>query len=149
MRCNVSIYERLSVMYAVAMSRTAAGFLVADGEPAIVDSDSTAEEIGRAARTAARRCRTDLPNPTDFRAVTEPLRIAAGVSRYRDFEKSAKNIDVEILPDRILIVPSRNLNRTKGRERGYVPIAEKALDLPTNVTDQELGDAIVTALKNC
>lgn len=133
MKCaTVYLFKRDLILH--AMSKTTDGVWILNEPCERFAADVAEDMLGAAAKAALQRSRSEVPHPTDFRAVTEPLLRAAGVKSWNTFAKSARCVELEESEPGVLeLIPTEN----KGADDGFVPRA--ANQIVRGPSDAELG----------
>lgn len=136
----VGIYERNGKLFISPYHKTEAGYWVGDEETTTV-ALGDAGSVQEAVIAALAASREGVPTPSRDSDPTGSLLIAAGVSSWSTFAKSAKSIAIESNDGKIEITPDKNIG---GRD-GFIPMTDKVIT--TWEGDIGLGDAVLQALK--
>lgn len=133
------IYLRKGALLVAASHKTEAGFWVEDTETTVVEAG---DEIGtqKAVVEALARSMQGVPTPERNADLVGSLLSAAGVASWSTFSKLAKCVDVHLQEGKFEITPYRN----KGGSDGFVPMTDKAIELPEGSPD--IGKAVLAAL---
>jgi hypothetical protein len=105
-------------------------------------SAGTGNDLGGAVRSALDRSRTDIPHPTSWTGLLDPLLELAGVKSWSTFAKSALCAEVEEEGGLASVVPTDNL----GASGGFQPDPSRAT--PSEASDLEsLGAKVRHAVR--
>ena len=137
-----TIYERGGVLYLHSQSRTTAGVWILSA-PAFAVGKEYPDEVGRAICECLTASHENVPHPTSFARLFDPVLELAGVRTWRAFAKSAKCVEVETSDDATVVLSS---TRNAGPTEGFI-----ALPIATRVpfVSDVLGRAALDALANC
>ncbi len=140
---TATVYERNGKLYIHSLSKTTVGVWVIN-PPVLTASKSNAGEIGRAIRECLAGSREGVPHPSPSVAkrVFDPVLNLAGVKSTKEFNESAKCVQVEAAEGKsVTFVPTRN-----GRaERGFTRLSNPLEIAPDS--DDALGSATLIALE--
>jgi len=139
------IYERNNIFFIRASSETTAGVWIDDGECYVINSDSEYEEIGKYVRIALDNSHSNIPHPTNWKSVSEPLLNAAKVKSWSTFGKTAKCVNVDMEKD-IQVNSTKNKSSTK---QGFVGEGSTIVTIPTNSSNVELGKTVKKKWLDC
>lgn len=134
------IYERKGKLFISPYHKTVAGYWIGDSETTTVNRDD-ASALKDAVIAALAASRKDVPTPPRDFDPTASLLIAAGVSSWNTFAKSAKSVAIELNNGRIEIIPDKNM----GSRDGFVPMSDKVLVVSEG--DPGLATVIMAALE--
>lgn len=138
---RVVAYQRKTQVIVFAQSQTTAGVWIMDGAAYAADI-SDVGQIGALIDQALEVSKIDVPHPTSWKGLFDPVLKLAGVKSWSTFVKSARCVEVELDEDGIWLVPTRNL----GAEGGFDRIERHAC--PATRSDAvALGQALVQALE--
>jgi len=130
------------------LRRTTAGLLVAS-EP-FVSFPLTAEPevLGVALVSALEHSEGVVPHPTDWKSHAQPRLAEAGVKSERSFQVGSLLVSIERSPQSYRLEPTRN-GGAKGSEKGFLPLAERGVNLPLTASYELLGSALKKAVLQC
>lgn len=134
-------YKRGSRVVICPESETTAGVWIVDS-PVVVGSTDM-DDLGRQLIEALGASRRQVPHPTVWSGLFDPVLRAAGVRSYATFMKSALGVGVSLSEADVQLTPFRNL----GSKEGFDHIAAKTAAL-SNYTDGQLGAALLSAFEN-
>lgn len=134
-----TIYERRGNLYVHSSSKTTAGVWVISA-PVLTVAEKDAVVLGRSVRRCLDASSEGVPHPKSFANISDPLLALAGLKSFNTFAKSAKCVEVEMVGETAILIPTRN----GGEEDGFVPLPEKAQ--VADGTYEALGSAAVAAL---
>lgn len=119
-----TVYERKGRLIVQPSSKTTAGIWILQEPVLSTSADADAGEVGALVRQALESSQADVPHPTRWAGLVQPLLKAAGVRSYKTFVNGARGIDVYQEGETISFTPFRNL----GHKEGFEPISEKELE---------------------
>lgn len=134
-------YRRGSQIVICPESETTAGVWILD-LPAVVGSTEL-DGLGRQLIEALGASRRQIPHPTKWSGMFEPVMHAAGVRSYSTFMKSARCVGASWSEVGVELTPYRNL----GSKEGFEHITSMTKLVPTS-TDEQLGAALLSAFEN-
>ena len=138
---RVIAYQRKAQVIVFAQSQTTAGVWIMDGA-AYAAEIGDVSQIGILIDQALEVSKVDVPHPTSWKGLFDPVLKLAGVKSWSTFVKSAKCVEVELDEDGIWLIPTRNL----GADGGFDRIGRHACSaMRSDATD--LGQALVRALE--
>ena len=135
-----TIYQHKGEMFVHGSSQTTAGLWILN-EPVLHPATSSEIELGAAIRNCLASSRQNVPHPTDFSRMLDPVLKLAGVRSFETFVKSAKCVEVEMAETTISLRPMRNLGSKEGFE-AMSQVHELVL-----AKDEELGRAAKSAIE--
>jgi hypothetical protein len=138
MRKRAVAYKRGFRVVICPESETTAGVWILDS-PAVVGSTDL-DALGRQLIEALGHSRRQIPHPTVWSGLFDPVLHAAGVRSYSTFMKSALCVGVSWSEVGVQLTPYRNL----GSRDGFDHMASKTT-LVSNYTDEQLGAALLSA----
>ena len=145
---SAAVYLRPSGFIVSAYAATTAGVFITSEPTIVLPSDASPAQIGQAIRTVLADGPDLVPHPTDWKSVLTPLLQRAGVRSWNAIQRSSKYCAVSASEDAIRIIPSRN-GGTRGPDKGYSDIGEKAVSVQADCSDQLLGEALLEAGSAC
>ena len=141
----IMIYERKDIFYIRAASQTTAGVWIDDGDCYTISIDSEYEDIGKYVYIALNNSRANIPHPTDWKGINEPLLKTAKVKSWSTFGKTAKCVIVGVDKD-IQLTPTKNKSSLR---QGFVGSGDDIISIPLDVTNAELGKTVKEAWLCC
>jgi len=136
---SATIYERGARLFIHSSSKTTAGLWIIS-PPVLIASKEDSDEVGRSIKLCLEASIQDVPHPTSFKNLFDPVLELAGVKSFNTFLKSAKCVEVEMVGKTTNLIPTRN----GGTKEGFVPLPGKAQ--MADGTVEALGSAAVAAL---
>lgn len=138
---RVVAYQRKAQVIIFAQSQTTAGVWIMDGAAYAADIGDVGQ-IGILIDQALEVSKVDVPHPTSWKGLFDPVLKLAGAKSWSTFVKSAKCVEVELDEDGIWLIPTRNL----GADGGFDRIGLHACPaMRSDATD--LGHALLRALE--
>jgi hypothetical protein len=139
---RATIYFRNGSLFVHASSRSTDGVWVASEPFLKVEASANDVDLGGAVRGALDCSRTDIPHPTSWTGLLDPLLALAGVKSWSTFAKSALCAEVEEEGGLASVVPTDNL----GARGGFQPDPSRAT--PSEASDLEsLGAKVRHAVR--
>lgn len=137
------VYQRKSMFYVHASSRTVDGVWIF-AEPCLsADKFIDDERIGAMVQTALEGSLSSVPHPTEWQKLLRPLLTEAKVKSWNTFAESATCVEIERDGDQITVVPMRNL----GVAGGFEPDSTRSQTVDSMAT-AALGASVRGALTN-
>jgi hypothetical protein len=142
---RAALYDLGTSLFVHAYALTEAGFWIASDPAATLRSESSDEEVGMALQSSLSR---DFPvQPTssrrDYLDIGDPIWKSAGLSSWTELQRRARMCDLELLLDKVRLIPMRNERR--GGERAFYHDEEQSVEV--NPSDAKtLGAAARSAL---
>lgn len=138
---RVIVYQRKTQVFIFAQSQTTAGVWIMEGAADAVDIGDPGQ-IGAVVSQALEVSKTNVPHPTSWKGLFDPVLKLAGVKSWSTFVKSARCVEIELDADGIWLLPTRNL----GADGGFDQIGRHAC--PATKSDHvALGQALLQALE--
>lgn len=138
---RVIAYQRKTQVFVFAQSQTTAGVWIMEGDAYAVDVGD-AGQIGVVVSQALEVSKIDVPHPTSWKGLFDPVLKLAGVKSWSTFVKSARCVEIELDADGLWLLPTRNL----GADGGFEQIGRYAC--PATQSDpMALGQALLQALE--
>lgn len=138
---SVNVYLRDGKYFVSVIHGSGGGDPCIDAGPvAVVEQTAGASELGAVVLSQLNLSRKDLPWPTDWKKVTEPLLSAAGVKTWATFAKRAANARVDRKEKMVVVNGSK---RDEKNAFVFEPTKLRELNAPGAV---ELGEALVGVL---
>lgn len=129
--------------------KTVAGYSITTPNITKLPFDATAESIGQTVRQHLSLSKTDVPTPSDFKAMYQDFLNAAGFKNPKAHHKSARHLSMYQKDQAIHLIPTINGGAT-GKERGFLGSKDR-LPIAANysISDEELGVQIKEAWLKC
>jgi CDI immunity protein len=143
-----SVYARDRDYIIQPYSWTTTGLRIGTEPIDVLSRDADADELGAVLQRALSAAKDGVAHPTNWKAQLEPLLLCAKVRSWSALQKSAKMCQIETLDGGVRITPSRN-GGIAGPDKGYHPIADQAVVLPLDCSNEELGTTVLRALTLC
>jgi hypothetical protein len=148
----VHVYARDARLFLEPSNRTRwqeAGFWVATGRITVLDIGTPDDELGNAVLAALASCRVEVPVPPRDVALDRALIAAMGVRSRRAAMDGTRACIVsrEAAGGEVTIEPQRN-GGTTGEGRGYTPVPEAGVRLPSACTAGQVGAALRVAFEH-
>jgi hypothetical protein len=143
-----SVYARERDFIVQPSSWTTTGLRIGTQPIEVLPGAASAADLGAAIQNALSAAKEGVAHPTDWKAHLMPLLESAKIRSWNALLKSAKMCEVETLGHEIRVTPSRN-GGTSGSDKGYHPIADRAIVLPALCSDDELGASVLRAVALC
>lgn len=142
---RAGLYERRGSVFIVPALQTEDGLWIEQGPCTKLPSQSHPADIGRAVLEALSHSGRIIPHPTEWKSVDEdnPILQAAGIKRWRTFQKGARTVDIGLYGERLMLTPTRGEG-----PKGFAHLSDDVV-LPATSTAIEVGDAIKRALTLC
>lgn len=141
---EASVFEYDGRYFFEVLSRTIKGRILQNGDIVVTTNSITALEIGQKVRASLGKARINISHPmsadecdkldADYRKKLKDL----GIKKYSDFEKNALSVYVKIRDQKIILNPCNSAGFLKEK-----------IELPIEITDLQLGLAIITAFQIC
>ncbi len=112
------------------------------GAPPRSTEISHIDKLGALIGQALEVSKSDVPHPTSWKGLFDPVLQLAGVKSWSTFVKSAKCVEVELDEDGIWLIPMRNLGANGGFDR-----IGRDVCLGRESDPMALGRALVSALE--
>ena len=98
-------------------------------DPVAITDLAATEVIASAIGMALSNSDRIVPHPAQdqWKGFFKPFHVAAGVRSHKAFMQVAKRVNIELIDGKLRLTPDRNL----GAKRGFEPVPEAAVDLPT------------------
>lgn len=122
MSASASVYERRSEYLILSLSRTVAGFWIANGWFTRPSGDATPSELGAAVAEALAHSTQGVPTPPRGFSGLQPIRDEIGAHALGRFMRGRLSVGVEATDDGVRVVPRLKL----GPYKGSVGIEERA-----------------------
>ena len=108
----------------------------------MIENDASSETKGKLLLQALADSRLDVPHPTDWPALIQPLLRSAGVKSWSTFAKTASSCHITADNGTIVLRPYRR----QGRQGAFTQIPDYAISLvqPSQAT---LGEALDACFK--
>ena len=139
MKKRAEAYRREGVWYIDPMSKTKAGFWI--GTTPLLKSMDDAGALGSAIRKALAASHVGVPTPDRNADLFQPMLDLSNTKSLREFMKGVDNVGVECDEHHITLTPCRNYGVTGG----FVGVPNCAWQLPADVSDKALGEAIMAS----
>lgn len=114
-----TVFSRSTALIVHPSSRTTDGVWIL-AEPCVwLSADVSDDALGEAVLAALAASRTDVPHPTNWKGVLQPLLAVAGVTTWAAFAKSALCVHVSLDgdgDDTMHVTPTANLGAREGFE---------------------------------
>jgi hypothetical protein len=143
-----SVYARDRDFIVQPLSWTTTGLRIGTPPVEVLPETASAADLGAAIQKAMSAAKEGVAHPTDWNAHLRPLLELAKIRSWNVLQKSAKMCQVETLGHEIRVTPSRN-GGTSGSDKGYHPIADRAIVLTVHCSDDELGTSVLRAVTLC
>jgi hypothetical protein len=143
-----SLYYRSGVVHVAAVSLTKAGWWLTTA-PFMKFAVTDPSALGRGVVSALDHSTTNIADPDDLWEVDNalyPIYGSTGLPSWYAFAREALSLNAELDAGRIKLLPYRRVNK---REPGYVPLPERAVHLPADISPENLGNAVVEAFSLC
>jgi len=127
--------------------QTTTGLWLAQGDFVSLSLQAPKEELGVVILAALEQSSGVIPHPTSWVGLAKPRLTAAGVKSEKAFMRGACLVSVN-LRDQMSFEPHVNGGST-GDARGFSPIPERSISIPTESPAKEVGDALARALDAC
>jgi hypothetical protein len=138
---SVSAYLRDGSYFIVVIHGSSGGEpCIASGPVVVLPAGTDAQSLGSAVLTSLGQSTSNVPWPTDWKKVTEPLLLAASVKSWATFAKRASNVRVDRSAQAISVRPCL---RDKA---SFVDLPDKVVHLAAPAA-ASLGAAVVAALQ--
>jgi hypothetical protein len=124
------------------------GFFVAGPPYQTLPFDVDAILLGGAVRRALEVAQTQIPDPTDWKAILAPRLAAAGVKTEASFQRSSRLVSIVQSESKLVLRPSRN-GGIAGIDKGFHVLEGSGLTIQLNCSNEALGRALNEALCNC
>jgi hypothetical protein len=139
---SASVYKRKDGWYLHADSRSN-GAWVATPPFLKLPLDAPLESLGEAVKTAIDASRGDVPFPTDWEPVFQPVLDLAGVKSWTTFARGAKYMGAMLKNSIFTFLPYR-------QDRGnFSPLEDLAFDVSGDGGPAEMGEAVQRGMALC
>jgi hypothetical protein len=140
MKC-AQVYTRCGRLFVCPQSLTTDELWIDQDPVAVLETNSSASDKGRALLSALALSRVNVPHPTSWHDRNKVLLSAAGVKNWKTFSKDATSVCVEWDDAGISFVPYEN----QGSD-GLVEIDDGRIVIKTSSSDEAVGAALERAL---
>lgn len=140
-----TVYQNGSVVCFHSSSKTTAGLWIATPPFLRVEPGSAVAAKGEAVLEVLNASREGVPHPTSWGGLIAPLLELAGVKSWAAFMKNAACLNLEVLGERLKVIPNRNL----GPKEGFEPVPGDAVEIPFPSSPGEIGGVLEVALTRC
>jgi hypothetical protein len=140
---KATAYKHGDSLYVHALSKTTAGIWMLSQPVVSCSVSEDAVVVGRHLTDALNGSRENIPHPSSWKGVFDPVLQLAGIKSISTFNKAAKCVDIESDGAEAALVPTRNL----GPDDGFEPISGLAQRASLN-DPLKLGTALLKALED-
>jgi CDI immunity protein len=146
-QANASLYpDRILV---ATEEKTVVGYSITTPNITKLPADATAESIGQTIRKHLSLSKTDVPAPSDFKAMYQDFLNKAGFKNAKAHHKNARHLSIYQKGQAINITPTINGGAT-GKERGFLGSKDMpSIEVNESLSDKELGEQIKEAWLKC
>lgn len=123
-------------------SRTPSGVWIFS-EPAVSCASSDVMEVGGLISKALIQSKDNIPHPTNWRGLFDPVLQLSGSRTFGGFMKLAKCVEIDQQGNTTTFTPTKNL----GTDDGFEPITARSCRANAERTD-DLGAALLTAFSD-
>ena len=131
-----------------SQARRPAGFYIACEPYVTLSNSATAEEIGIAVQTVLTGFRSEIPQPTDLKQVTADFVRGIGAKSHKKLQETSICCGINEQDGKIDLKPKHN-GGTSGDSKGFQPIVDSKISLPSNSSPAEIGSALLKAFLLC
>ena len=129
--------------------KTVAGYSITTPKITKLSVDVSADNVGQTVRKHLFLSKTDVPAPSDFKAMYQEFLTAAGFKNAKAHHKGARHLSIYQKGQEIVIIPTKNGGAT-GEQRGF----QGSKDMPpihvdASISDNKLGEQIIEAWLKC
>jgi hypothetical protein len=137
---RAAAYKRGEQIFLHASCKTTAEVWIVCG-PALVADQNDVASLGKAVLDALERSKENVPHPTQWKGIFDPLLRVAGVKSWNAFAKRAKGVEIEFGTNRISLIPTKNL----GPKDGFDPLDAKQRS--SSPVAKDLGLSLLSAFE--
>ncbi len=134
---SAAAYRRSGRWYFHSESKTTDGVWIAS-QP-FLSSDQESINVGDCAKQALAMSTEGVGHPTEWSGLFTPMLDLAGVKSWSTFSRGAELVGIEMEGNLIKLIPHRNL----GPKEGFEPVVSDAIDLPSEASCEDIGNAII------
>lgn len=138
---RATVFSRSTGLIVHPSSRTTDGVWIL-AEPCVrLSADVPDDALGEAVLAALAASRTDVPHPTNWKGIVQPLLAVAGVTTWAAFAKRARCVHVSLDgngDDTMHVTPTANL----GPREGFEEIQNESRTLPAASSAQVVGATV-------
>lgn len=140
-----SLYERRDVLFLVPALQTEDGLWIEQGPCTTLPSASDPTAIGNAVLETLAHSGEIIPHPTEWKNVDadSPVLQAAGIKRWKSFQRGAHSIDIGLHDEKLTLTPTKNVG-----SEGFDHMSAD-VQLPGTATATEVGQAVKQTLTLC
>jgi hypothetical protein len=142
---GTDVYKRTDGWYVHSCSKTQAGWWLSAPPFIRLPADEPPADIGNAVLRGLEESRPNIPDPTNWDGVFDPMLELAGVKSFGKFMKDSVSIGIWDDGEWLSFEPNKN----QGPRRGYTPLVEKDFRIPRGATAEEIGIAVLRAIELC
>lgn len=129
--------------------KTIIGYSIATSNITKLPVDATTESIGQTVRKHLSSSKTDVPAPSDFKAMYQDFLNAAGLKNAKAHHKGARHLSIYQQGQAIYLTPTINGGAT-GKERGFIGSKDMPpIKVNASINDKEFGVQIMDAWLKC
>ncbi len=141
---EICVYQRANGMFFSPVSFPAGGGCIEHGPSSMLEADATAEMIGEQVRHVASYSRHNYEYDREayLKDKQEDLQQLAGVKSQSAFHKQAKQVGVELYPDKIVFRPLKK----KGSST-YLGQRDEIFEIDGNASAEQIGRALLDAFE--
>jgi CDI immunity protein len=142
------VYARNTDFIISPSSRTLCGVWIGCSPVVRLARPVSETDLGTTIRRTLAKSRVGVPHPTDFKLLLTEFLAVAGARSWNAIQRTAAKCSIVAEATCIRVTPSKN-GGTKGENRGYTPLGNLAIELRATASDEELGEAVITAFAAC
>ncbi len=142
---RTSVDKRKDGWYLHSCSKTTAGWWLTTAPYIRLPADARPLEVGNAVLRGLEASRHNIPGPTRWDGIIEPMLELAGVKSWGKFMKDSLSISIGDDGEWLTFEPTKN----QGPRRGCTWLGEKNFRIPHGSTAEEIGNAVQRAIELC
>lgn len=146
---TAGVYAKPGLLLVHSVRTTTAGVGLPGLDVHRIAAPFSAELIGAAARAALDSYQHDVPHPKDWTGVGRDFLAACHARSWKALESDARFCGIELSVEGQIRLSSTRNGGSSGDQRGFQPNGAPDRILSGNVTNSELGLAILDTIENC
>jgi hypothetical protein len=142
---GATVYAADGTFFLSPSSLTTAGVWVGTQPVLRLEAGSGPAALGKAVIRVLDASRSDVPHPTDWNALVQPILESAGARSWAAFMKKSRFVFLSFDGEELRLIPHRNL----GAKEGYQAIEELITALTFPSSPDEIGEAVSGSVSRC
>jgi hypothetical protein len=141
-----SSYLKNGKIYIHPSSKTTAGVWILSEPVIVLDCKESSKNLGSAVIDALNSSKEQMPHPTTWKSIFDPILKLSGSKSWNNFVKSTRCVEIELDENIICFIPTLN----QGEKEGFSQLSSKKISVNSlSVTYDKMGECLLEVFNNC